>query len=357
MANVNRCSENPLIVPTDVKPSRADFHVDGVFNCGVCKYQNEIILACRVAESVKSVDANVIKIPIVTKQNGKDAIDVLTIQKLEHPEWDFSDSRKVCALGADGVKKIVCLTSLSHIRLARSTDGVHFKVEDTPSIFPSAEQESWGMEDPRITQMGDTYYINYTAVSEHGPSTALVSTKDFKSYTHHGIIFVLENKDVSIFPQKIGSLYYALNRPFSASFGSPDIWLAESPDLIHWGNQKHLCSAQNEWEGSRIGGGGPPMRTNKGWLMIYHAADKNDRYCLGAILLDLDNPMHILARTAQPIMQPEADYEKNGFFHNAIFTCGSLLDKNNVIIYYGSADEKICRVDISLEEIDRALGI
>lgn len=357
MINVNRCSKNPLITPSEVKPTRADFHVDGIFNCGVCKYQNEIILACRVAESVYSEDADVIKIPIVTKQNGVDAIDVLTINKSEHPEWDFSDSRKICRQGTDGVKKIVCLTSLSHIRLARSKDGVHFTLGEEPFIFPNAEQEGWGMEDPRITQIDDTYYINYTAVSEHGPSTALVSTTDFESFTRHGIILVLENKDAAIFPQKINSLYYALNRPVSAAFGSPDIWLAESPDLVHWGNQKHLCGAQSDWENGRIGGGGPPMRTDKGWLALYHAADEYDRYCLGAILLDLEDPMHILARTVQPIMQPEADYEKDGFFQEVIFTCGSLLDENNVIIYYGSADEKVCRADIPLEEIFGALGV
>ena len=357
MVTVNRCTQNPLILPSDVKPTRADLRVDGIFNCGVCKYKDEIILACRVAESVYSDDENIVKVPIVKRKDGKDSIDVRTIKKTEHPNWNFSDSRTISERGADGGKKIVSLTSLSHIRLARSKDGIHFTLEEKPCIFPSAEQEGWGMEDPRITQIGDTYYINYSAVNEQGPSTALVSTKDFESYTRHGIIFVSENKDVAIFSERIGSMYYALNRPFCSTFGAADIWLAESPDLVHWGNQKHLCGAQNDWENGRVGGGCPPLLTEKGWLVIYHAADQNNRYCLGAILLDKMNPSHILARSAEPIMQPEADYEKNGFFGEVIFTCGSLLSENNVIMYYGAADDKICRADIPLSEIYRALGV
>jgi predicted GH43/DUF377 family glycosyl hydrolase len=206
MVTVNRCTQNPLILPSDVKPTRADLRVDGIFNCGVCKYKDEIILACRVAESVYSDDENIVKVPIVKRKDGKDSIDVRTIKKSEHPNWNFSDSRTISERGADGGKKIVSLTSLSHIRLARSKDGIHFTLEEKPCIFPSAEQEGWGMEDPRITQIGDTYYINYSAVNEQGPSTALVSTKDFESYTRHGIIFVSENKDVAIFSERIGSI-------------------------------------------------------------------------------------------------------------------------------------------------------
>lgn len=97
--------------------------------------------------------------------------------------------------------------------------------------------------------------------------------------------------------------------------------------------------------------------TEKGWVKIYHAADKNDRYCLGAFLLDKDDPSKVIAKTKEPILQPEADYEKEGFFGNVVFTCGCLVKDDTVMIYYGAADDKICRADIGLDEIFKAMGL
>ena len=166
MLEVKRCGENPLLIPENVKPSREDFKVEGVFNCGVAKYKDEVILLCRVAESVKGAGEGEVRIPVVSKISGKDEITVLSLRKAEHPELDFTDSRTINKMMRQG-KRTVYLTSLSHLRVARSKDGIHFTVEDTPSIFPCAEEESWGMEDPRITQIGEVYYINYTSVTEN----------------------------------------------------------------------------------------------------------------------------------------------------------------------------------------------
>lgn len=355
---VERCAKNPLIVPADVKPSRPDFKVDGVFNCGVTEYNGEVILLCRVAESVICENEDEVKIPVVVKKDGKDVLDIITYNKKESSELDFSDSREVKAPGAKK-SRVVNLTSLSHLRVARSADGVDFTIEESPSILPISEEESWGMEDPRITKIDDAYYINYTSVTENGAATSLISTKDFKTYQRHGIIFAPENKDVTIFPEKIGGQYVAFNRPVPGGIGNPEMWIAKSPDLFHWGEQKHFCglSSANKdaWDNGRIGGGAVPFKTDKGWIKIYHAADKNDRYCLGAFLLDAEDPSKVLAKTAEPILQPEADYEKNGFFGNVVFTCGCLLKEDTVIIYYGAADDKICRVDIRLQDIFDAM--
>ena len=137
------------------------------------------------------------------------------------------------------------------------------------------------------------------------------------------------------------------------------MWIARSPDLIHWGEQKHFCGLsdadEDRWDNGRIGGGAVPFRTEKGWVKIYHAADKNDRYCLGAFLLDANDPSKVLNKTAEPILQPEMDYEKYGFFGNVVFTCGCLLKEDTVRIYYGAADDKICRADIRLEDIFQAM--
>lgn len=355
---VKRCLSNPLIVPQDVKPSRPDFRVDGVFNCGVAEYNGKIILLCRVAESVKCENEDEVKIPVVVKKSDKDMLDIITYRKKEHPELDFSDSREVFQY-VGKKKKIVNLTSLSHLRVARSKDGIHFTIDEKPAIWPVSEEESWGMEDPRITQIEDTYYINYTSVTENGAATSLISTKDFENYERHGIIFAPENKDVTIFPEKINGEYVAFNRPVPGGIGAPEMWIAKSPDLFHWGGQKHFCGLseveEERWDNGRIGGGAVPFKTDRGWIKIYHAADKNDRYCLGAFLLDLNDPSKVLARTTKPILEPEMDYEKNGFFGNVVFTCGCLFKDDTVILYYGAADDKICRVDICLDDIFSAM--
>ena len=352
MLEVKRCGENPLLIPENVKPSREDFKVEGVFNCGVAKYKDEVILLCRVAESVKGAGEGEVRIPVVSKISGKDEITVLSLRKAEHPELDFTDSRTINKMMRQG-KRTVYLTSLSHLRVARSKDGIHFTVEDTPSVFPCAEEESWGMEDPRITQIGDEYYINYTSVTENGAATSLISTRDFETFERHGIIFAPENKDVTIFPEKINGMYMAFNRPVPGGIGNPEMWLAQSPDLIHWGHQKHFCgiSDADSWDNGRIGGGAVPFKTEQGWVKIYHAADRNDRYCLGAFLLDLSDPSRVIAKTEAPILEPEAAYETEGFFGNVVFTCGCLVEGDCVSLYYGAADDKICRADFSVSQL------
>lgn len=350
MIEMKRNIENPLLTPDDVKPSQPGFKVEGVFNCGACKYNDETILICRVAESVLSDDAKNHKIPIVVCKNGEDTIEVISLKESDYPEYDFSDSRTI---RRKDDKSAVYLTSLSHLRLARSKDGVHFTIDETPFIFPSSLDESWGMEDPRVTCIDGVYYITYTSVSPNGPAASMISTKDFVNFERMGVIFAPENKDVMLFPEKINGMYLALNRPVSAAFGTPDIWIAESPDLSHWGNQKHFygVSRESAWENGRTGGGAPPILTDKGWLMIYHAADKNDRYSMGAFLLDKEDPMKITAHTTKPIISPEAIYEMEGFFGGVVFGCGAVLEGDTVILYYGASDDKVCRADISLTEL------
>lgn len=356
---VKRCEYNPLLTPADVRPSDPRFQVDGIFNCGVAQYQGEIILLCRVAESVKQTDENKIEIPIVVNEDGKDVIKTVIYDKIKQPEFDYSDSRSVFKVGAGGRKMTANLTSLSHLRVARSKDGVHFTVDEKPSIMPVASEESWGMEDPRITQIGETYYINYSAVTQNGVCVSLMRTQDFQTYERMGIIFGPENKDVAIFPEKIGGEYVAFNRPVPYGIGCPAMWLAKSPDLIHWGAQKLFMatSEKGRWDEGRVGGGAVPLKTEKGWLVIYHAADAADRYCLGIYLLDLEHPERIVGSMQVPFMEPQEDYEKEGFFGNVVFTCGALLQEDTVVIYYGAADDKICRADIKLDDVYSMLGV
>ena len=356
---ITRSEFNPLIIPSDIIPTRENFKVDGVFNAGAAKYKDETILLLRVAESVITKNDNQVGVPLLEKQGENYELTIKYFDKNKDKErFDFSDRRSLWTLGT-GSRRITNLTSLSHFRIARSKDGINFVVEDQPFIFPNGKYETWGIEDPRITFMDDVYYINYTAVSELGAATSLVKTKDFKSYERMGIIFVPENKDVTIFPEKIKGLYYAYHRPVPNAIGDPNIWVSTSTDLLTWGAHEHLISVAKDesWENSRIGGGAPPFKTDKGWVHIYHAADENNRYCLGVFITELEDPSKIIGKAVEPILIPAEKYEMEGFFGNVVFTCGILVEGEVVKIYYGASDQVIAMSVTTISELFKVLGV
>lgn len=341
--NVFRSPDNPIIKPEDVKPSSKDFEVIGVFNAGVTRLEDQIILLLRVAERPINTNPDVVLTAIYN-----DTQKQLTVTEFprNNPEIDFSDPRLIIQSGQ------TYLTSISHLKLARSTDGINFEIEDAPSITPANAYETFGVEDPRISLIDGIYYITYVAVSPLGVTTCLISTKDFKSFERHGVIFCPENKDAVLFPGKVDGKYYALHRPVSPLFNKQDIWIAESPDLHCWGNHHRLMGPnQGHWDEAKIGAGAPPFRTDFGWLEVYHGVNRNNRYCLGAVLLDGNEPRKIMARANKPILEPQADYECDGFFGNVVFSCGMLCEDNIVKIYYGAADTVICYAELPLKEI------
>ncbi len=346
---VFRSPNNPVIKPEDVKPSRPDFEVIGVFNPGVARFKDEIILMLRVAERPISPHPD---ITLAAVYDVTQADIILRNFSKDDPENDFSDPRLIIT------PTQTFLTSLSHLRLARSTDGINFKVDDTPAITPANDYEAFGLEDPRITFIDGTYYISYVAVSALGVTTCLISTRDFKSFERHGVIFCPENKDVALFPEKINDSFYALHRPVSTLFEKHDIWLAQSPDLLCWGGHRCLMGPQpNFWDSIKIGAGAVPFKTEQGWLEIYHGADRNNRYCLGAVLLDSHQPWKVIARLEKPVLQPKADYEIEGFFGNVVFSCGLLHEDGKMKIYYGVADTAVCFAEVPLQDVLENLNL
>jgi predicted GH43/DUF377 family glycosyl hydrolase len=331
-----------------VPASRQDLQVVGVFNAGVIRHDGEVLLLLRVAEGPKGIPANEVAAAVYNP----------TSRDIEIKRWsrdardlDLNDPR---AIDTEGM---TWLTSISHLRIARSTDGIHFEVDPAPAMTAANAYESFGIEDPRITHLGDTYWINYTAVSPYGITTGLASTKDFKSFDRHGLIFSPPNRDVTIFPEKIAGQYVALHRPMPEGLGKPAIWIATSPDMLSWGGHRYVAGARNgRWDDSKIGGGAVPFRvkTEKadGWLAVYHGVTgATTTYSLGALLLDADDPGKVLARSRDPILAPETKYEREGFFGGVVFTCGLLAEGDLVRIYYGAADGVTAVADLSLEEI------
>lgn len=342
---VERYPENPIITPRDVPPSIDSWEVLCAFNAGVIEHDGEIIMLMRVAERPINMSTDNVLVPMLDYVDGNPRLKVL----------EFSPDTEGISLVDPRVVTFpdrVYLTSISHLRVARSTDGRNFTVDTEPALFPHQPYEAYGLEDPRITKLDDTYYVVYKAVSSTGITQCLASTKDFVSWERHGIIFAPENMDAMIFPEKIRGKYAALHRPQPKFIGSPNMWIAYSSDLVHWGEHKFQigCTA-GTWEGGRIGGGAVPFLTEKGWLEIYHAATPGDRYCLGALLLDKDYPEVVLAKSPEPLLEPETPYEVSGFKPNVVFTCGALVRGDKVSIYYGASDEVMAGADVSLSDI------
>lgn len=344
--SIRRCRENPVISINDVAPTTKKMQVIGIFNCGGAQLYGKTYLLCRIAEILKSPREGVLTVPIFDQHGQPSSITF----DLSDPKFDFSDNRVVVERKTG---KVVALTSFSTFRLAVSDDGVHFIIGETPCMPLNPIIEEWGMEDPRVTPIEDKFYITYSSVSRHGVGVSLSSSNDFKRFEPMGMILPPANKDAVLFPEKINGKYYLLHRPSleGGGIGNSNVWIADSSDLLHWGNHKPLfdCETGNEWESQKIGAGAPPIRIAKGWLVLYHGVDIQQRYSMGAIILDHDDPSIILTRSAHPILEPEMEYETSGFYSNTVFPCTAFLNGSDVVIYYGAADKSICRVDIPLE--------
>lgn len=343
---MHRHESNPLITPDMVAPSNPNYQVCGAFNPGAVRFGDEILLLVRVAENVPAGEGRA-AVPIVRfDDDGNGRPDVLDVS-LDDPEVRLKDTRGIVYRGVD------YLSTLSHLRLARSRDGVHFDVDREPFLFPSDASEVFGVEDARVTRIDDTYWINYTCVSIDGWATALASTTDFRTVHRHGIIFPPQNKDVSILPGRIGDRFCALHRPNNSGFGKPSIWYADSPDLLHWGHHKCLLRArETKWEEQKIGGGAPSILTSEGWLQVYHGKGRDAVYSLFTLLLDSDDPSRVLKQTERPVLHPECDYETIGFFPNVVFSNGIVsFDDGTLFVYYGACDEAVCLARTTVNEL------
>ncbi len=274
------------------------------------------------------------------------------------------------AQGRDGI---------SRLGLATSLDGFNFERFPKP-IFEGDENnrfERLGVEDARITKIGDHYYICYTAASVYPLSEAdeapllvalptalshivppyrvratIVKTNDFKSFERVCIALPdTDTKDLAIFPERIDGKYFMLHRVY------PHIYLACSDDLRHWEDLGILAKTRDEsWDSERIGAGAPPIRTSIGWLLFYHGTDRTFTYRLGTMLLDLKDPMRILYRSDEPVLEPEESYEKEGHVKNVVFTCGVVERDGRYLVYYGAADKAIGVATIEKEAFLASLG-
>lgn len=274
-----------------------------------------------------------------------------------------------------------------YLGLAESQDGFNFvRVSDEPVLSPSIDGPDAGcVEDPRIVKFDDYYFITYAyrpfppgQYWKFGPdevlqydcpdsaplvlknnitNSGLLMSKDLRNFRRLGRITKssLDNRDVILFPEKVNGKFVMLHRPkewIGDKYGCeyPSIWISYSDDLLEWDNDTLLIKAEEEWE-KKIGGSTPPLKTEEGWLTLYHGVDDKGIYRVGVLLLDLENPSKVIARSPHYIMEPEFDYEFEGFYKGCVFPTGNVIVGDTLYVYYGGADKYCCVATCSVKEL------
>ena len=345
-----------LVTPKMIKPSSKELKVIGTINpAAIRRDDGKIVLYVRVIEMLKVLENE--KYCYSPRMIGKNRYR-LKIDKFN--KKDIKKNSDFDVIFKDDTKR---LTFISHLRkvLLDETGSKVLSIDKKPSFYGTSEDAELGVEDPRIVKIEGRYVMTYVSLSrDENISTSIAFSKDLENWDRKGIIFGEQDKDVVIFPEKILGRYVALDRPESNfQFSSPHIWIAYSRDLQSWGKLKSMetLGAKNKFSW-RIGAGCPPIKTEKGWLLIYHA-DKRDAerkidiYSGSAALLDLKNPAKTIARS-NPIIAPINDYELKLYQKKmVVFPTGIVFDKNkaDLLVYYGGGDVVTAVRKISLKKI------
>ncbi len=243
---------------------------------------------------------------------------------------------------------------------AESEDGYHWQIGDMIAMPDDDEYRRFGENqyDPRITRIGDTYYMTFCV---HGQAVrmGLMSSKDLVDFRWEGFISGNGFRNTVLFPEKIGGLYTALERPNSAG----EIWITQSPDLVFWGKQRLLLRpGEVGWGWHKVGPCGTPIKTRSGWLIVFHGVqvvcDYEWIYHAGVLLSDLERPWQLISKGDEPILSPMEPYELSGHAPNVVFASSQIVeDDGSVKLYYGASDRYQCVGDTSVELLlEAALG-
>jgi len=256
------------------------------------------------------------------------------------------------------------LTGISHLTVARSANGVDgWTIDPEPLLAPAdgIASEQWGFEDPRVVFVPELgrWVITCTSYGPAGPAVFLATTVDFTSVERHGIVRHPEDKNAALLPHRIDGKWILFHRP-QTEFGGAhgEILLSRSPDLHSWSAPEQVLQprAGAWWDSLRIGLGPPPLRTEHGWLLIYHGVKETvsgSIYRIGLALTDLDEPTRLLHRLPQWILAPRAPYEREGDVPNTVFPCGLVHDgtSDEIRLYYGAADTSVCLATAQLGDL------
>ena len=278
-------------------------------------------------------------------------------------KWEVGGTFNPGAVAVDGtihlLYRAVDGQGTSRLGYARSLDGGTISYRSSsPVLEPSANWEQFGCEDPRITRLNGRFYVTYTAYSHQGTRIALASTENFSNFRKHGIVGPdVNDKDCVLFPVLINGRVALLHRVegrIQVAFFE-GLEALEHPQEYWKGYLRNVegfevIKPRYYWETRKIGTGAPPIRTAKGWLVIYHGVSADRVYRAGALLLDLDDPKKVIARTKEPILQPETEFERFGIVPNVIFPTGAVVHGGNLLVYYGGGDRVCCVASAPFDE-------
>jgi predicted GH43/DUF377 family glycosyl hydrolase len=222
-------------------------------------------------------------------------------------------------------------------------------------IFPVSLNESNGMEDARFVRFVDkdsraTYYATYTAYDGRIVRPQLIETNDFLHFRIRTLTGpAIRNKGMALFPKRIDGLYAMLSR-----HDDENLYLVLSDELYFWSNPQLLVRPSQPWEFGKIGNCGSPIETDAGWLVLTHGVGPMRKYCISALLLDLQDPLQVIGRLNEPLLKPAAD-QTSGYVPNVVYTCGALIHGGRLILPYGLNDTETKVVTIELETLLAAL--
>lgn len=251
---------------------------------------------------------------------------------------------------------------VNRIWLCDSPDGFSFTPRASalpmPEHDPDFAEYTAGMYyDPRITEIEGRYYLVFAAHSRHGCRLSLLKTEDFERFEWMGHISETDNRNGVLFPERVGGLYARLDRPNTAG-DRGDLWISYSPDLRFWGQSRCVLRTEDvRWAWRKLGPGAVPIRTDEGWLVIFHGVRTQCQsyyvYQLGVCLLDLEDPSKVLALGKEAILEPEETYELVGQTPSVVFTSGAVTEPDGEVkVYYGGADTVQC---VATSSVDRLL--
>ena len=244
---------------------------------------------------------------------------------------------------------------VTRIGLAISTNGTDINYRHPVPVLDRDPNNPWcefGCEDPRISKIGNTFYIVYVSMSRFGhfgDRLAYAVTKDFKTFENKGpLMKQLEQRTSGFLPGKINGKFVLFHRPM------PNMWVSSSKDLKSWENGKCIFETkEGSWYENKLGIGAPPIKTNYGWLLFWHGKNNQAEYALGVMLLDEKDPSKIIKFQEEPILTCETDYEKTGFVNNVIYTNGAVKFGKKYFVYYGCCDRCLAVATVDEEDVEK----
>jgi len=376
-------TDYPILVPEEYY-ERIGIVPNVIFPSGALIRKNSLYLYYGAADTTCSL-AFVDTVGLINKMLKKEvkltkftrAKENPIIRPVKNHPWEAKATFNPAAIYLEGSVHIIYRAmsddNTSTFGYAQSKDGIHIDYRHPePIYFPreSFEQKltpggNSGVEDPRITKIGDKIYMLYTAFDGRNPprvALTWIAVKDFLSQKWNWSKPVtvsphdFDDKDAAIFPEKFNQKFLIVHRigdDIDFTFVSDlEFKIVKELEEYRW-----LTPRAGMWDSKKVGIAAPPIKIKQGWLMLYHGVSENSIYRVGAVLCDLKDPTTIIARTDEPIFEPEAVYEKEGEVPNVVFPCGAVLLGNKIFMYYGGADKVVGVATMELETLLKILEL